>query len=179
MRLRVPSMLDCGSPRRTKMATTFLLGTREHFDKGLSQLAIERDASTMEWGVCCRIFQSRGLWSQSKRLLHVNCLELLACGFALKSFLRNKCNIHVKLTMDITTAISYINRMGGPASLVLSGLAFDLWQWCLERSIRVEAYHLPGRLWPISNPELIQISATGHWICPSFRGSTTNVARSQ
>ena len=31
-------------------------------------------------------------------------------------------------------------------SLVLSSLAFDLWQWCLERSITVLAQHLPGCL---------------------------------
>ena len=48
--------------------------------------------------------------------------------------------------MDNTTAISYINKMGGPISLALSSLAFDLWQWCLERSITVKAHHLPGRL---------------------------------
>ena len=48
--------------------------------------------------------------------------------------------------MDNTTAISYINKMGGPTSLVLSSLAFDLWLCCLERSITVEAHHLPGRL---------------------------------
>ena len=92
------------------------------------QLTIETDASTMGWGACCGNFQTRGPWSQSQRLLHINCLELLAGGFALKLFLRNKCNIHVKVMMDNTTAISYINKMGGPTSLVLSSLAFDLWQ---------------------------------------------------
>ncbi|PFX32192.1 hypothetical protein AWC38_SpisGene3019 [Stylophora pistillata] len=109
-------------------------------------LTIETNASPMGWGACCGNFQTRGLWSQSERLLHINCLELLAGGFALKSFLKNKYNIHVKLMMDNTTAISYINKMGGPTSLILSSLAFDLWQWCLNRSIRVEAHRLPGRL---------------------------------
>ena len=109
------------------------------------QLTIETDASTMGWGACLGNFQTRGLWSQSERLLHINCLELLAGGFALKSFLRNKCNIHVKLMMDNTTAISYINKMSGPTSLVLSSLAFDLRQGCLERSIAVGAHHFPGR----------------------------------
>ena len=110
------------------------------------QLTIETDASTKGWGACCGNFQTRGLWSQSERLLHINCLEVLAGGFALKSFLRNKCNIHVKLMMDNTTAISYTNKMGGPTSMVLSSLAFDLWQWCLARSITAEAHNLPGRL---------------------------------
>ena len=80
------------------------------------QLTIETDASIMGWGACCGKLQTRGLWSQSERLLHINCLELLAGRFALKSFLRNKRNIHVKLMMDNTTAVSYINKMGGPTS---------------------------------------------------------------
>ena len=127
------------------------------------QLTIETDASTKGWGACCGNFQTRGLWSQSERLLHINCLELLAGGFALKSFLRNKCNIHVKLMMDNTTAISYINKMGGPTSLVLSSLAFDLWQWCLERSITVEAHHLPGRLNIVADFESRAHPDTSDW----------------
>jgi hypothetical protein len=55
--------------------------------------------------------------------------------------------------MDNTSAISYINKMGGSTSLVLSSLAFDLWQWCLERSITVEANHLPGRLNTVADYE--------------------------
>jgi hypothetical protein len=55
--------------------------------------------------------------------------------------------------MDNTSAISYINKMGGSTSLVLSSLAFDLWQWCLERSITVEAHHLPGRLNTVADYE--------------------------
>ena len=108
-----------------------------------SNLIIETDVSTMGWGACCGQVQTRGLWSQTERLLHINCLELLAGGFALKSFLKNKCDINLLLLMDNTSAISYINKMGGSTSLVLSSLAFDLWQWCLERSITVTAQHLP------------------------------------
>ena len=41
--------------------------------------------------------------------------------------------------------------MGGPTSLVLSRLPFDLWQWSLEQSITVKAYHLPGQLNIVAN----------------------------
>jgi len=47
--------------------------------------------------------------------------------------------------MDNTIAISYISKMGGPTLSVLSSLALDLWQWCPERSITVEAHRCPGR----------------------------------
>ena len=91
-------------------------------------LIIEIDASTMGWGAFCGKVQTQGLWSQTERLLHINCLEPPAGGFALKSFLKNRWNIHVIMLMDNTSAIRYINKMRSQISLVLSSLAFDLWQ---------------------------------------------------
>ena len=44
----------------------------------------------MGWGACCGQVQTRGLWSQTERLLHINCLEFLAGGFALKSFFKKQ-----------------------------------------------------------------------------------------
>ena len=43
-------------------------------------------------------------------------------------------------------ATHYINKMGGTKSLVLTCLALDLWDWCLQRSIHAEAQYLPGVL---------------------------------
>ena len=54
-------------------------------------------------------------------------------------------------------------QMGGPTSVVLSGLAFDLWQWCLERSITVEAPHLPGRLNIVADFESRARPDTSDW----------------
>jgi hypothetical protein len=36
--------------------------------------------------------------------------------------------------------------MGGTRSLILASLAKDLWEWCLERQIVLEAQHIPGIL---------------------------------
>ena len=74
------------------------------------RLTIETDASTMGWGACCGNFQTRGLWSLSERLLHINCLELLAGGFVLKSFLRNKCNIHNSRSTTLARTIKHCGR---------------------------------------------------------------------
>ena len=65
--------------------------------------------------------------------------------------------------MDNTTATSYMNKMGEPTSLVLSSLAFDHWQWCLERSITVEAHHLPGQLNIVADFEFRARSDTSDW----------------
>ena len=106
-------------------------------------LLIETDASNLGWGACCNGVRTGGLWSHQERLQHINCLELMAGGFAIKSFCKNRASIQVKLLMDNTTAIAYINRMGG-SSHVLASLVYEIWQWCLQREISITAQHIPG-----------------------------------
>ena len=52
--------------------------------------------------------------------------------------------VHVKLELDNTTAIAYINHMGGSKSEELNQLAYDLWDWCRMHNIWVTAAHIPG-----------------------------------
>ena len=56
--------------------------------------------------------QTGGMWSQMKRKFHINCLELLAGSFAVKSFTKNRLCVHVRLRMDNTSAVAYVNRLG-------------------------------------------------------------------
>ena len=49
-------------------------------------IVIETDASRRGWGAVCQGVRTEGLWSQMERKLHINCLELLAGSFAVKSF---------------------------------------------------------------------------------------------
>ena len=75
------------------------------------QLTIKTDTSTKGWGVCCGSFQTRDLWSQSTES-RTSSRQVRPEIFSI----RNKYNIHIKLMIDKTTAISYINKMGGPTS---------------------------------------------------------------
>ena len=84
-----------------------------------------------------------GPWSQTKSHLHINCLELLAATLAIKSFVKKR-DLHVHLKMDNTTALTYINKFGGTVSPELNRLTKELWLWCLDRNITLEATHLPG-----------------------------------
>ena len=45
--------------------------------------------------------------------------------------------------MDNMTAAHYINKMGGTKSPILARLAVDLWNWCLEHQIHIEAQYIP------------------------------------
>ena len=61
-----------------------------------------------------------------------------------ETFAKQSQNLHIHLQMNSTTAVTYINRMGGTHSSTLSNMACSLWQWCLQRGITLSAEHLPG-----------------------------------
>ena len=107
-------------------------------------MVIETDASLLGWGARCTNIQTGGLWSDEEGMMHINCLELLAGAFAVKAFRKASKDIHIRLRMDNTTAVSYINKMGVTHSHTLAKMAYSLWQWCLGRGIVLSAEHLPG-----------------------------------
>ena len=109
-------------------------------------LIIETDASRKGWGAYCEGVSTGGPWCLGEKKLHINCLELLAGSFAIKTFTKTKACAHVKLMMDNAAAVAYINKMGGTHSHALANLAIALWEWCLNNQLIVSAQHLPGKL---------------------------------
>ena len=109
-------------------------------------LTIESDASNQGWGASCQGTSTGGPWSIQEMGQHINCLELLAATLALKTFVKDKKGVSVLLRIDNTTAVAYINNHGGTVSRELVSLTRDLWMWCLERNIHIQAQHLPGVL---------------------------------
>ena len=45
----------------------------------------------------------------------------------------------VLLKIDNTTTVAYINNQGGKVSKELVSLTQDMWMWCLERNIHIQA----------------------------------------
>ena len=81
-----------------------------------------------------------GLWSPTERLSHINLLELTAGAFAVKTFTKGKPDpLQVRLRMDNTTAVAYLNHMGGTQSQTLAAYAKQLWLWCLNPGITLSA----------------------------------------
>lgn len=105
-------------------------------------LEIYSDASTTGWGAACNEQRASGKWSDSEALLHINLLELLAAYFALKIFAKDFYNCQILLRVDNTTAVSYINRMGGIQYPHLTKVTKDIWQWCETRKIFVVASYI-------------------------------------
>ena len=120
-------------------------------------------------GGCLPRRPNRGLWSQMEQKLHINCLELLAGSFAIKSFTKNRLCVHVRLRMDNTSAVVYLNRLGGTRSLVLSNLALALWEWALTPNIFLSAEHIAGNLNVSADWESRNFLDLSNWkLCPEI-----------
>ena len=86
-------------------------------------ITIEADASKVGWGASCQGSSTGGPWTLEEQAHHINYLELKAAFLGLRSFCANKLSISVLLRLDNITAITFLNKMGGPHSTVLSDLA--------------------------------------------------------
>ena len=109
--------------------------------------------------VCVCIWQM--VSSESKR--HINYLELLASFHALQCFVSNSRSIHVRLALDSSTAVVYINNMGGVRSPLLDSLSKSIWEWCKLRDIFISAQHIPGKVNNQADTLSREISSNLEW----------------
>lgn len=105
-------------------------------------LEIYSDASTTGWGSACNNQTANGNWSHSQMSLHINTLELLAAFYGLKIFASHLRDCNILLRIDNTTAIAYINKMGGIQYTHLNNIAREIWNWCEKRNIYVFASYI-------------------------------------
>lgn len=84
-----------------------------------------------------------GQWSEEESQLHSNELELKAIEFGLK-VLNHVHHVHIRIRSDDSTAVSYINNLGGVKSLRCHRLAKAIWIWAIDRDVHFSAEHLPG-----------------------------------
>ena len=109
-----------------------------------TEMVITSDASKMGWSATYGNLSTNGRWSKQESALHINVLELKATFLAVQTFLKNQSNLAVKLRLDNTTAVTYINNQGGTRSASLTSLTLQLWKWCLQHNILITTEHLPG-----------------------------------
>lgn len=108
---------------------------------------LETDASKTGWGATVKGgTPTGGRWDPEEAKLHINVLEITASFFGLKCFCSDLRDTHVRLFIDNTTTVSYINAMGGTKSNLCDEVAKKIWQWCQARNIWVSACHIPGKL---------------------------------
>ncbi|KAM7139358.1 uncharacterized protein RBU57_016138 [Macrochelys suwanniensis] len=114
------------------------------FGKVSPLLDLVSDMSDLGWGAHIGNMQTQGRWLVSDLSLHINVRALraihLAC-VAFSTYLRRKV---VRVLMDNTTMMYYINRQGGSHSLALCLEALSLWEFTIAQDVSLQAFHLPG-----------------------------------
>jgi len=104
---------------------------------------IKSDASLTAWGGVFYDKTTGGHWSESEKNYHINYLELLAVFMTLQSFCASMNSVHIRSLIDNTTAVTYINKMGGMREQ-LNDITRQIILWCKQRNIWLSAAHLPG-----------------------------------
>ena len=106
---------------------------------------IECDASLAGWGASCGGQSANGRWSILEAHNHISYLELLSSLYALQAIVPNLRDVHVRLKIDNSTTVAYINKMRGIKSPSPNLFSRTLWEWCIERNIIISAQHFPGK----------------------------------
>lgn len=109
-------------------------------------LTIMSDASKVGWGAINMKTgeEIHGFWSQLERKYGNNIRELLAGKMAAEAFHEDIEGKVFELQMDNTSAVSYIQKMGGKVQF-LSNIAEDFWNFCLERKSICIPKYVPGK----------------------------------
>ena len=81
----------------------------------------------------------------SERKEHINYLELVAAFFGSKCLAKNLLHCEILLRIDKTTAISYINRMGGIQYPKLNGITRNIWEWIEKKEIWLFASYIASK----------------------------------
>jgi ribonuclease HI len=115
-----------------------------HIFKKPVEIEMYTDASRLGWGAKLGKCKIGGRWNNTETNYHINALELLAINYALKAFKDNLQDKHVKIFTDNTTAVNYINSMGGIKSPVCNNISVDIWTWCISRNIWLTCTHIAG-----------------------------------
>jgi hypothetical protein len=113
-------------------------------DRGTPSEEIQTDSSLIGWGAVFHGNSFGGRWTLEEKLNHINVLELMAIFFALKALVDKVRNTHVKILSDSSTAVCYINNMGGIRSDKCNEVSRDIWLFCMSEGIWLSCAHIPG-----------------------------------
>ena len=142
-----PMILSCDSLEEIRWWSSNIQSSSRKIHHSSPDVVIHTDASKTGWGAQVENgVNTCGIWSKLESNRHINYLELLAVKLALPSLFDDRSAIHIRVMSDNTTAVSYINAMGGCKSLECNSLAQEIWNWAIAKNIWLSAAHVPGSL---------------------------------
>ena len=136
----------------------------ESIRKSPIEFFIETDASKNGWGAYFNGKFVRGRWSSLECTNQINVLKLFAIFLAFKSFFSsNTCTMyhHIGIKSDNSSAVAYINNMGGMTSQSMDQLAIDNWNCCTGHHLFISAQYLPSVL--NSNADFMSRVFSNNW----------------
>ena len=104
------------------------------------------DAAMSGWGSCYNGKKSHGRFTVAEQTLSINCKEIMAVLFGLKSFAQFFPNEHVLVMSDSTCTVSVVQKMGSMDNPVHDSLAREIWEFAQSKGIWLTLTHLPGVL---------------------------------
>ena len=125
---------------------------------------ISCDASNTGWGAVSPQHSTGGAWLETEQDLHINCKEMLAIYYGLRSFSDFLSNLHIRVLSDNTTAVSVINNMGTVRSEKCNFLAQEIWAFCQSKGIWISCAHIPGSLNSFSDFESRKEYKQAEWM---------------
>ena len=104
------------------------------------------DASEQGWGAHCGENQTRGVWSPSQKMQHINVLEITAILLAMQDLTSNLKNVCMLIKSDSMSALAYIRKKGGVKNLEMFLIAKQIWEFAMQRNISILVQHIPGKM---------------------------------
>ena len=115
----------------------------EKFKVDFYKKEIYTDASDSGWGATDD-YNTYGFWNAEEKKWHINYKELFAIKTALEYLAKDLRNCCILLRIDNTTAISYINKMGGVRFKKFNKLAREIWHWAGSRKMLLRDSYIPS-----------------------------------
>ena len=109
-----------------------------------------------------------GQWTDEEAKAHINCLEIKAAFLALQSFSTILSETHVQIELDNTTAVSYINCMGGSRSKECNNLARQIVLWCIRYGFQLPIFQAQKMLKLTKFCVVFMTTQSGHSILLCF-----------
>ena len=107
-------------------------------------LILNTDASLLGWRAVLNGTETGGHWSAEEQGFDINFLEMKAVLLGLKSNCPNAQDTHFCVQSDNTTAVTYVNAIGGVKSETCNDMTLLIWEWCIAPQIWLSARHIPG-----------------------------------
>ena len=111
---------------------------------GEADIIIQTDASSQGWGGVHGEKRAGGRWTPTEASNHINIVTL---SFKLYFYPLKPCVVLTQVATykcDYTTAVCYINNMGGSKLTPCNAITKQIWALCIVQNNWLSATHLPG-----------------------------------